>query len=207
MALLNTHPDYMCFGGKSAVDEFPISYCEEFLPYVRQKYEGAFWHALPREVSRFHTANLSPASCNTRKKICMLAYTIYESDNRVRRYAESLVKRGDQVDVIAHSGRKISLREEEINGVRANRIQCRENTEQGMWTYVWPLLRFLIVSSIFLARRHKEVRYDLIHVHNIPDFLVFAAWYPKWSGAKLIHGDQSSRTLRANPLWRSNARA
>jgi hypothetical protein len=67
-----------------------------------------------------------------------LAYAIYESDNRVRRYAESLVKRGDQVDVIAHSGRKISLREEEINGVRVNRIQCRENTEQGMWTYVWP---------------------------------------------------------------------
>jgi hypothetical protein len=58
-----------------------------------------------------------------------------------------------------------------------------------------------------LARRHKEVRYEPIHVHNIPDFLVFAAWYPKWSGAKLIHGDQSSRTLRANPLWRTNARA
>ena len=109
----------------------------------------------------------------------MLAYTIYESDNRVRRYAESLVKSGDQVDVIAHIGRKISLREEEINGVRVNRIQCRENTEQGMWTYVWPLLRFLIVSSIFLARRHKEVRYDPIHVHNIPDF-----WY-------LLHGIRS----------------
>lgn len=42
MAVLNTHPDYMCFGGKSAVDEFPISYYEEFLSYVRQKYEGAF---------------------------------------------------------------------------------------------------------------------------------------------------------------------
>ena len=71
----------------------------------------------------------------------MLAYTIYESDNRVRRYAESLVKSGDQVDVIAHSGRKISLREEEINGVRVNRIQCRVNTERrGCGTYLMPAL-------------------------------------------------------------------
>ena len=65
-------PNYVCFGGKSAVDEFPISYYEEFLSYVRQKYEGALWHALSGEVSRFHTANLSPASRNTRKKIRML---------------------------------------------------------------------------------------------------------------------------------------
>jgi hypothetical protein len=42
-------PNYVCFGGKSAVDEFPISYYEEFLSYVRQKYEGALWHALPGE--------------------------------------------------------------------------------------------------------------------------------------------------------------
>ena len=31
----------------------------------------------------------------------MLAYTFYETDNRVRRYAEALVKRGDQVEAIA----------------------------------------------------------------------------------------------------------
>ena len=34
-------------------------------------------------------------------KCCMLAYTHYERDNRVRRYAETLARRGDQVDVIS----------------------------------------------------------------------------------------------------------
>ena len=48
------------------------------------------------------------------------------------------------------------------------------------------LLRFLCVSSILLMRRHRRIRYDVVHVHNVPDFLVFAAWYPKWKGAKLI---------------------
>jgi len=33
---------------------------------------------------------------------------------------------------------------------------------------------------------HVRNRYDVIHIHNMPDFLVFAAWYPKMTGAKLI---------------------
>jgi glycosyltransferase involved in cell wall biosynthesis len=35
-------------------------------------------------------------------------------------------------------------------------------------------------------RRHQARSFDLVHAHNIPDFLVFAAWYPKLLGAKVI---------------------
>lgn len=54
MVLLVTHPDYMCFDGKSTKREFPVRYYEEFLSYVRDKYEGLFWSALPREVASFY---------------------------------------------------------------------------------------------------------------------------------------------------------
>ncbi len=43
-----------------------------------------------------------------------------------------------------------------------------------------------LASSILLNRRHSEVQYDLIHVHNMPDFLIFTGWYPKLTGAKLL---------------------
>ncbi len=57
MALVNTHPDYMCFGDtKKARDEFPAYYYEELLSYIRQRYEGVFWSALPRDVARFYRA-------------------------------------------------------------------------------------------------------------------------------------------------------
>jgi glycosyltransferase involved in cell wall biosynthesis/peptidoglycan/xylan/chitin deacetylase (PgdA/CDA1 family) len=187
MALLNTHPDYMCFeGNERQRDEFPVSYYEEFLSYVREKYEGAYWSTRPRDVSRFYCARVPLSSRNSRKKICMLAYTLYESDNRVRRYAEALARRGDQVDVIALSAAHTTLGAEEISGVTLHRIQRRDFDEQGKWSYAWRLLRFLLASSVFLMRRHYSRRYDLIHVHNVPDFLVLAAWYPKWTGAKLI---------------------
>ena len=101
MALLNTHPDYMCFDGRKDKDEFSVALYEEFLRYARENYGDAFWSANPCEVSRYYCATMPPAARNSRKKVCMLVHNNYENDNRVRRYAEALVKRGDLVDVIA----------------------------------------------------------------------------------------------------------
>src|ERR1019366_3267693 len=186
MALLTTHPDYMSFEGKPARDEYPVSHYEEFLRYAREKYDGQFWAATPREVSRFYCAALPVASRNTRKRVCMLVYSNYEADGRVRRYAETLAGRGDHVDVIALDDGAGQLGDASISGVTVHRIQHRERNERSKWTYASRLLRFLLASSVFLTRRQDRVRYDLVHVHNVPDFLVFAAWYAKWGGAKLI---------------------
>jgi glycosyltransferase involved in cell wall biosynthesis len=186
MVLLNTHPDYMCFEGQPNRNEFPVAGYEELLRYVREKYGDSYWSALPREVARYYRRRVPLALRNTRKKICMVAYTPYEADNRVRRYAETLVKRGDKVDVIAISAEHLGPPETEINGVTVYRVQHREHNERGKWTYAWRLLRFLVSSSLALTRLHKRNRYDVVHIHNMPDFLVFAAWYPKLTGAKLI---------------------
>jgi glycosyltransferase involved in cell wall biosynthesis len=186
MALLNTHPDYMCFEGANGKDEFPVKHYEEFLSYIREKYEGAYWSANPREVSRFYCASTPKKTRNSRKKVCMLVHNSYETDNRVRRYAEALAKRGDHVDVIALAGGAVPVGSEEISGVTVYRVQHRIRNERGKWSYAWRLLRFLFLSSVFLTRRHREIRYDVVHVHNLPDFLVFAAWYPKLTGTRVI---------------------
>lgn len=187
MALLITHPDYMCFEGPtSARDEYPAAHYAEFLGYAREKYEGAFWSATPLEVARYYRAAVPPDARNSRKKICMVAYSNYESDGRVRRYAETLAKRGDHVDVISLATQDARLGKTELNGVTVHRIQSRQYDERGMLGYALPLLRFLWNASRFLPGCHRRNRYDVIHVHNMPDFLAFSAWYPKLTGAKLI---------------------
>ena len=118
----------------------------------------------------------------------MITHSFYESDNRVLRYAETLAGQGNIVEVAAlRRGPEIPV-EEVINGVRVFRIQDRfsKNAQSKSSDFLWPLLRFLIVSSLWITRQHRRQRYDLVHVHNIPDFLVFAAWYPKLTGAKVI---------------------
>ncbi len=130
MAPLNTHPDYMCFEGKPARDEFPVSFYEEFLSYLHERYEGQYWHALPREVAAYYKEAVPAESRNTRRKICMIGYTPYEGDNRVRRYAETLAERGDHVDMIGLSRETSQPVVEEFNGVTVYRIQHREQRTQ-----------------------------------------------------------------------------
>lgn len=186
MALLNVHPDYMCFQGAAAQDEYPVSYYSDFLYYLTERYKGCYWNALPRDVSRYYCNAVPEHLRNTRRKICMLAYTNYTCDNRVRRYAETLARRGDAVDSVALAGNASDAPRSTLNGVTVYQIPKHAFQERSEWTYVIPHFLFLWRASRMLARLHNQNRYDLIHVHNIPDFLVFAAWYPKLFGAQII---------------------
>jgi len=121
------------------------------------------------------------------RRICMITHSFYESDNRVIRYAETLARRGDTVDIVALRRKPEMPQEEVINGVTLHRIQDRfGKNEKSKASFLWPLLKFLFASARWLTRAHRRQRYDLIHVHNIPDFMVFAAWYPRLTGAKVI---------------------
>ena len=115
----------------------------------------------------------------------MVAYSFYEADNRVRRYAETLARRGDRVDVV-------SLRQNGqpprgiINGVHVFRIQRRVGNEKSKFSYLGRLLLFFMRSMTFLSVQQMKERYDLVHVHSVPDFEVFAAVVPKLTGSKII---------------------
>lgn len=59
MALLLTHPDYMNFGGqKLGIQEYPAEFYMEFLERVKSKYEGQYWHVLPKDVARLCQKNM-----------------------------------------------------------------------------------------------------------------------------------------------------
>jgi len=118
-------------------------------------------------------------------RVCHLTYSFYEEDTRVTRYCECLAERGDQVDVIALRRPGMHLKAE-ADGVRIFRVQRRTINERGPLSYLLKILWFFLKSTILLNFLHVKQRYDLVHVHNIPDFLVFAAWLPKAMGARVI---------------------
>ena len=118
-------------------------------------------------------------------RICMVAYAFYDTDTRIKRYAETLVQNGHEVDAIS-LGRDGQADRGVLNGVNVYRIQKRIRNEKSKISYFSRTVRFLVLSSIFLTKKHLEKRYDIVHVHNVPDFEVFAAWFPKLTGAKII---------------------
>ncbi|MPY91438.1 MAG: glycosyltransferase [Luteitalea sp.] len=118
-------------------------------------------------------------------RVCHLAYSFYENDNRVIRYAEALAARGDEVDVIALR-RDRQASKGQSKRVHVHRIQRRAVTEKWPGDYLLKILWFFVKSTCLLTVLHVRRRYDIVHVHNVPDFLVFAAIVPKLMGARII---------------------
>jgi glycosyltransferase involved in cell wall biosynthesis len=48
------------------------------------------------------------------------------------------------------------------------------------------LLWFCLKSNVLLSLLQLRRPYDVVHVHNIPDFLVASAWLPKVMGARVL---------------------
>jgi len=195
MALINVHPDYINFPGKPKVQSgYPLDYYVQLLQYIKDIYKGQYWNALPGEVADYWRREYDGLKTDikadsqtyvTGKHIGMPTYSFYESDNRVRRYAETLVKEGNSVEVFC-LWKKGQASSETIKGVQVHRIQQRTKNETSRFSYLGKLLLFLINSGTHLTIGHIRRRFDLIHVHNIPDFEVFAALIPKLMGSQVI---------------------
>jgi glycosyltransferase involved in cell wall biosynthesis len=122
---------------------------------------------------------------STPTRACMITYSVYETDTRVMRYAEALAERGDLVDVVAlRDGKQSST--DVVKGIRISRIQRRDANNGTKAAYAVGIFLFFIRAMFLVTRRHLKHRYQLIHVHSVPDFLVFACWVPKMSGARVI---------------------
>ncbi|MGD1020924.1 MAG: glycosyltransferase [Verrucomicrobiia bacterium] len=188
MALVNVHPDYINFGNiTNGTRTYPHVYYQEFLEYVRGTYANLYWHALPRDVAEFCWGFRPVRRERLPRRVCMLTHSIYESDNRVMRYAGALAERGDRVDVLCLKRDRHQTSDEIMNHVWVHRIQRRSKKKtKGQISYLLPLLSFWTRCTLWLTRKHLWRRYDLIHVHNVPDFLVFAAWCPKLTGTRVI---------------------
>ena len=115
----------------------------------------------------------------------MVACAYYDSDNRVRRYAETLTKEGWKVDVfvLRQNNQDANGR---LKGVGIHRIQKRGLREKGKLSYLFYLLRFFASSMVHISLFCLKNRCEIVHVHSVPDFEVFATILPKLMGSKVI---------------------
>jgi glycosyltransferase involved in cell wall biosynthesis len=188
MAQVNVHPDYLQLEGQRRSNRtYPVAYYRSLLRHIRDRYAGLYWQPIPRDLAAYVVSGKVRPTFARPKRICMVTHSFYENDNRVTRYAEALAARGDDVDVVSLRRSQITPKEETINGVHVFRIQNRfGKKERSLLSFIWPLFRFLAASSFWVSRRQAAKSYDLLHIHNMPDFLVFAGWYPKLSGVSVI---------------------
>jgi glycosyltransferase involved in cell wall biosynthesis len=116
-----------------------------------------------------------------------ITFDWYPFDPTVRRLAETAVEAGHTVDVIClrqphEKGYEVS------NGVHTYRIPVNRDFTRShsllitILSWCW----FLLLAEATVTWLHIKNAYDVIHVHNMPDFLVFSALLPRLLGAKVI---------------------
>ena len=124
-----------------------------------------------KEFSRFH---------------CMIVHAYYPlGETRVEREALALVKAGYAVDVLC-------LRDENerafesIEGVDIYRLPVMRKKTGGLFGQLLEYLSFFLLVFIKLFELYPRQKYGTVQAHNLPDFLVFSAIFPKLFGARLI---------------------
>lgn len=120
-----------------------------------------------------------------RRPICMIVHAYYEEDSRVRREAETLVAQGRPVDVFALR-RPGAERLATLDGVRVHRLDVQRHQGAGLGTYLLEYLAFLVRASWAATRSHRRRRYGLVHIHSLPDFLVFAGLPLRLMGVPIV---------------------
>jgi glycosyltransferase involved in cell wall biosynthesis len=116
--------------------------------------------------------------------ICMLAYAHYLNDARIKSYVQTLQGYGHQVDVIALRADGENATDPLSTGT-VFRVMPKYQGQSTV-AYAWSYLKFFLKSAALLTRLHARHRYDAIHVHNMPNALVFAALVPKLLGTQVL---------------------
>ena len=210
MALVNVHPDYLNLDKLTRRGTYSVETYAALLRYVSERHSGKFWHATPSQVARWYRevwvaknakngesvvspVERRPVRLNSLphhsrlagKRAAVLLYSHYAADPRPRRAAEALAGAGMEVDVISLRRSGSMPVRDTINGVNVFRVWPRRR-RSGKLTYMFQYVMFLAASFFIMSAWRLRKRYDLVHVHNMPDILVFGALVPRLLGAKVI---------------------
>jgi glycosyltransferase involved in cell wall biosynthesis len=114
----------------------------------------------------------------------MIVHKNYYSDPRVKRYVNSLLNLGVSVDVICNAkpGDRFQEKLDLLKVYTIPLVHHHSSKTYYLFEYAVAFILYFFKLTLLHLRNH----YDVIHVHNIPDFFVFTAILPKLLGARII---------------------
>lgn len=119
------------------------------------------------------------------RRHAMVVHASYPvGETRVQREAAVLVADRMAVDVIClRAGGE--RRSEQVDGVNVRRLPIASNWRRWVGFQLLEYIAYAIAAGWALTIRHLRSRYHSVQVHNLPDFLVFSAFLPKLTGARV----------------------
>ena len=117
-------------------------------------------------------------------RLLMLLHGYYPDEPRVAAEARAALAAGFDVDVVALR-RPGEAPRDVIEGVRLRRLPVAHRRGVGLSAMVREYVAFTLLSAVDVLPLRRG-RYDVVQVHDPPDFLVLAALVPRLFGARII---------------------
>lgn len=129
---------------------------------------------------------MSTRNASRPKRHCMVVHAYYPvGETRVEREAVALVEHGYEVDVLCLRGANEPA-VDAADGVLIYRLPLQRHKGRGRLAQLMEYLAFFVMAFGKLMMLHWQRPYSVVQVHNLPDFLIFAALGPKLTRARLI---------------------
>jgi len=138
-------------------------------------------------MSTFTTEQHSPVGERPLQghRVAIVTASCFDSDPRPRRAAYAMAEAGMRLDVFCLAGQHATSNPPEHDFIKVNRLHLTRK-RSGILRYILEYVVFFMWAFIRLTFGCLRGRYDIVHVHNMPDFLVFTAFVPKLLGARVI---------------------
>jgi glycosyltransferase involved in cell wall biosynthesis len=142
-----------------------------------------------------------------RRRVCMVVHGPYP-EPRVAREASAALDAGYEVEVVAmrQAGQPP---EDVIDGVRVIRLPLDHVQVGRIGRVIIEYVAFTVLAAVVVGKRTISRRYDVVHVHNPPDFLIVSALLPRLLGSRVIFDihDRSPDMFSMRFPGRAGARA
>jgi glycosyltransferase involved in cell wall biosynthesis len=120
------------------------------------------------------------------KHVCMVAYTNYRYDGRVRREAEAVATLPDcTVTVLTYKGGE-KPGTFEMEGILVRELDIAKYRGKSQARYILSYVGFTFLAFLECTKRFAKKSLDVLHVHNMPNFIVFAGLIPWLAGKPVI---------------------
>ena len=117
-------------------------------------------------------------------KVCLAGFFEYSGDARIRMYTKWLIEKGIIVDLIcSHEFSNDPVVYQD--GARIHNIYKRDN-KASKFRYILGYALSFVKLIFSVTKLYFHEKFQILHFHNIPDFIVFAGLIPKLFGARLI---------------------
>jgi glycosyltransferase involved in cell wall biosynthesis len=118
-------------------------------------------------------------------KICLVSQRSYPPDARLSLELQALAEHGYETSLVIWRAPQQPLFAQE-GLLRIYRLPAMKRLRASKLRYLLEYLSFFVPAAFLLPYLHLRHRFDIVHVTNLPDPLVFVGLIPKLLGAKIV---------------------